>query len=142
VRFRHPGELEESVLDVLAGLAFLEGEGVEEAVLTGHSFGGAVVLQAAAASPAARGVVTLATQTYGAGAVAELGRRCPVLLVHGEADRVLPAACSKALFRRAGGPARLVLYPGAGHGLDEFADQVHELLAGWVPEQLRRARKS
>jgi hypothetical protein len=50
VRFRHPTRLEESILDVLAGINYLQSEGMKVIALTGHSFGGAVVIQAAAIS--------------------------------------------------------------------------------------------
>ena len=140
VQFRHPTVLEESVLDVLAGVAYLEGLGVEAVALTGHSFGGAVVIQAAAASDVVRTVVTLATQSYGAAAVSELGSRCSTLLLHGTADTVLPAYCSEHVFALAQEPRRLILYDGAGHGLDEVAGEVHQVVGAWVVEQLKRPR--
>ncbi len=51
VRYRHPTDLLESVFDMLAGVAFLQEEHRTKAVgLVGHSFGGAVVIQAAVAA--------------------------------------------------------------------------------------------
>jgi pimeloyl-ACP methyl ester carboxylesterase len=136
VRFRHPTILAESVLDVLAGLAFLQSQGVGQAALVGHSFGGAVVIQAAAASDTVRTVVTLATQSYGTEAVGALGPRCSLLLLHGRADRVLPFRCSQDVYERAGEPKRLVLYDRAGHGLDEVAGQVRDEIHTWIVERL------
>jgi hypothetical protein len=69
VCFRYPTDLCESVLDVIEGIHFLERQGIESVGLVGHYFGGAVVIQAAAAdasSNTVRTVVTLSTQRYGA----------------------------------------------------------------------------
>ena len=43
-------------MDVLAGISFLEQEGIGGVSLTGHSFGGAVVIQAASRSPLVRAI--------------------------------------------------------------------------------------
>jgi dienelactone hydrolase len=137
VRFRQPTSLSESVADVLAGVAFLQGEGVEAVALVGHSFGGAVVIRAAAHAPAVRTVVTLATQGYGTDPVDRLGPRCSIHLIHGAADQVLPVACSDDAYRRAGEPKRLLVLPGVNHGLDEAADDVGRVVREWVSDQLR-----
>ena len=136
VRFRDPASLDRSVVDVLAGVRYLEGNAVEAIGLVGHSFGGAVVIQAAAAAPAVRTVVTLATQSYGARRAGELAPRCSLLLVHGTADRVLPASSSEYVHALAREPKRLVLYEGAGHGLDEVAEPLAELVCGWLVDTL------
>jgi pimeloyl-ACP methyl ester carboxylesterase len=132
VQFRHPTTLDESVADVLVGLAFLQTEGILVAGIIGHSFGGAVAIQAAVASEAVRSVVTLATQSSGADPVARLAPRCPILIVHGTADRVLPPSCSEQVYAIAGGRKRLELIEGAGHGLDEAAGEVHRLVRDWI----------
>lgn len=136
VRFRHPTVLEEAILDVLAALAFLEAEGVKQVGLVGHSFGGAVVIQAAAASPLVKTVVTIATQGYGADPARDLGPRCSLLLIHGTADRVLPPTCSEHAFTEARPPKELVLIPGAGHGLEEAAEEVRRRVHDWLVAQL------
>ncbi len=136
VRFRYPTDLEEAVLDVLAGAAFLQGEGIYDLALTGHSFGGAVVIEAAAGTALARTVVTLSTQSYGADRVAELAPRCSILLIHGQADTVLPPSSSRHVYEMAGQPKRLIIYPGAGHGLDEAADAVHAAVREWITDRL------
>ncbi|HSV14289.1 MAG TPA: hypothetical protein VLI90_08515, partial [Tepidisphaeraceae bacterium] len=71
VRYRYASELEECVLDVLAGISFLEADHVTSIALVGHSFGGAVVIQAAALSPSVRTCVALSTQTFGAAPASE-----------------------------------------------------------------------
>jgi pimeloyl-ACP methyl ester carboxylesterase len=138
VRFRRPKELNESVVDVLAGVALLQREGIETMALVGHSFGGAVVIRAATHAPAVRTVVTLATQSYGTDPVDQLGPRCSILLIHGAADRVLPAACSEDVLRRAKEPKRMQLLAGANHGLGEAADEVDRVVREWLLEQIRR----
>ncbi|MDP8911310.1 MAG: dienelactone hydrolase family protein [Actinomycetota bacterium] len=135
VRFRHPAHLSESVFDVLAGLSFLADQGVRSAAVTGHSFGGAVVIAAGVRSREVRTVVTLATQGYGAHEAGALSPRS-ILLVHGTEDEILPARSSQHVHDLAREPKRLVLYPGARHGLDEVADEVRELVRGWIISEL------
>ncbi len=137
VRFRHSTVLEEAVLDVLAGLTFLESEGIETFALIGHSFGGAVVIQAGAAAEAVRTVITLAAQSYGATAVADLAPDCSILLLHGKADAVLPFASSRYVYQQAHEPKRLVLYDGAQHGFDEVAEQVYRTVYEWIRNSIR-----
>ncbi len=138
VRYREANYLDECTLDVLAGIDYLERAGVEATALTGHSFGGAVVIQAAASSPTVRTVVTLATQSYGTGPAATLAPRCSILLIHGADDHVLPPASSEYVYRLAQEPKRVVILPHAGHGLDSVAAQVRSLVRDWIVEQLRR----
>lgn len=137
VRFRYPTQLEEAVLDVLAGLTYLHDEGIESFALIGHSFGGAVVIQAASQAEDVRTVVTLATQSYGVYSVSDLATRCSLLMLHGSADPVLPPHCSEHLYELALEPKHLILYPDAGHTLDEVADDVHQVVREWIVEQLK-----
>lgn len=136
VRYRYPTQLEQSVLDVLAGIIFLQDQGIESIALTGHSFGGAVVIRAGIESEAVNTVVTLASQSYGAGVVKELATRCSILLIHGTEDEVLPPSCSQHIYDLALEPKHLIYYPNAGHGLDEVADEVYQEVSNWVVEQL------
>jgi fermentation-respiration switch protein FrsA (DUF1100 family) len=132
IRYRVPAHLEECALDVLAGLAFLENAGVRTAALTGHSFGGAVVIQAGAQSETVCTVVTLATQGHGADAASELGPRCSILLLHGLADQVLPPGSSKYAYDIAKQPKQLVLFEGAHHNLDEVGGDVRRIVRDWI----------
>ena len=136
VRFHDPSALDEAVLDVLAGLEYLQTQGIADAGLVGHSFGGAVVIQAAAASPVAGTVVALATQSYGTDPVRSLGPRCSLLLMHGTDDAVLAPSNSERVYRLAREPKKLVLLQGAGHVLDEAADEVHRGVREWLLQQL------
>ncbi len=137
VSFRHPTILDESVFDVLAALDFLQRrKGTRVAGLVGHSFGGAVVIKAAVLSDLVYTIVTLATQCYGAEAAAQLKRDCSILLIHGLNDPVLPAHCSSKAYNLAKGKKRLSFYKGAGHGLDESAEEVHKEAFEWIIETL------
>lgn len=136
IRFRQSTNLEESVHDVLAGLLFLQERGIVSNALVGHAFGGAVVIRAAATSPSVHGVVSLATQTYGTAYAARLGDRCPVLLIHGLNDEVLPPAASATVYDLIPEAKELELVENAGHGLDEAAQDVYERLIAWLPQRL------
>lgn len=138
VQYRYANDLEESTLDVLAGIALLETEGVEAVALVGHSFGGAVVIQAAAASETVKTCVPMSTQTYGAGPAAELAPRCSILLAHGTADEILPHRCSEMVYRAAREPKKLLLKEGARHGLDEWSEELPGILREWIRTELRK----
>lgn len=138
VRFRHPTQLGSSVLDVLAGISFLRDRGITKLALIGHSFGGAVVIRAAARAESVRTVVALATQAHGTDPVLRLATRCSLLLIHGQADPILPPVCSQNVYDRALEPKRLILYPNAGHRLDEVAEEVRTTVRDWIINQLIR----
>lgn len=72
LEYHVPNRLDECVHDVLATVTALGRRGLERTVLIGWSFGGAVVIGASAESEVVVGVATVASQTYGAGAVREL----------------------------------------------------------------------
>jgi pimeloyl-ACP methyl ester carboxylesterase len=136
LHYRYPNELVDCVLDTILGIELLVREGVQHVALVGHSFGGAVVITAGAVSDRAAAVVPMSTQTYGVDLAPEVSPR-PMLLIHGLADEVLSPDCSRYVYRIAREPKELVLYPGAGHGLDEVREEVLGLLTEWLPEHLR-----
>jgi pimeloyl-ACP methyl ester carboxylesterase len=131
--YRHPGQLTPCVLDTLAGMYVLEQMRISRVILVGHSFGGAVVISAGAASQATLGVAALSSQTSGTGAATQLSPK-PLLLMHGTADEVLPASCSQDIYRRAGEPKKLLLYPGCKHGLDQCCDEIDRDLLEWISD--------
>lgn len=136
VRYRDPHQLAVCVSDVLAGLHHLHVHATERVILIGHSLGGAVVVNAALSSVNAVGVICLSTQTGGMEDPGRLHR--PVLYVHGTDDDVLPAACSVSAWRMSRDPRRLELMDGAGHTLDDAADEVFTLVHRFILEDLRR----
>ena len=133
VHFRYPTDLYESVLDVIEGIHFLEQQGIESIGLVGHSFGGAVVIQAGTAcSDTVRTVVTLSTQSYGAEGVSRLKKGSSILLIHGTDDKVLPPYCSSYVYNLANDPKEIILYKGTMHGLDESGEEVHQMVYDWL----------
>ena len=133
--YRHPGRLGPCVQDVLLGLDWLAGEGRRRVVLVGHCFGGAVVITAGATSRAVVAVAALSSQSRGTEAVASLVPK-PLLVVHGQADEVLPAACGQDIHRRARLPKELILYPNCRHGLDECREALDRDLLSWLERVL------
>lgn len=138
LNYRRPNDLEECTLDTLVGAAFLETRELPRLALVGHSFGGAVVINAGVNSGAVVGVAALSSQTYGADRVGELSPRA-LLLLHGSADEILPDRCSRWLHEEAGEPKELHLYPGCRHGLDECREAVDRDLLSWLRRTLTPA---
>jgi hypothetical protein len=135
LHYRRPNELVDCILDTLCGVAFLVEQGATEVALVGHSFGGAVVISAAAVSPNVQAVVPMSSQTYGADLAPYVAPR-PMLLIHGTADDVLSPLCSRQIYASANEPKEIKLYKGAGHGLAEARQDVLDLLVRWLPEKL------
>lgn len=142
VGWRRPNDMDLCRLDLLAAADLAARAGAERFVTVGHSFGGAVAIQAGVAMGEwAAGVVTLATQSAGCEAASELGD-VPLLLFHGDRDELLPPAASE-MVRMIAGTGELVLLPGAGHLLSEAGPMLRQRLATWIPEQLdRHARRA
>ncbi|MSQ05597.1 MAG: alpha/beta hydrolase [Dehalococcoidia bacterium] len=134
--YRQPNVFPECLLDLLAGVALLKGTGYAPVVLVGHSFGGAVVVAAGAASTHVRGVVSLSPQTYGAGMAGQLSPRS-LLVVHGKADTRLPYSCGVQVHHWARQPKEIVLYEGAEHRLEECREELAALLERWLTTTLR-----
>lgn len=131
-----PNDPAEGLHDLLAGLAWLQGQGYERVGLLGHSFGGAVVIEAGILASHVASVVTLATQTAGAMQVAQLAPT-PLLLVHGADDIRLSPRCSEILHELAGDPKRLVILEGATHSLRQRREEVRHLVREWFEDTLR-----
>ena len=136
--YRFPNDLLECVLDLLTGVAYFQQNHYPPVVVVGHSFGGAVVIAAGAASPHIKGVVSLSPQTYGAGMAAQLSPR-KLLLVHGKADTRLPYTCAQQIHEWAKAPKELILYEGAEHRLEECREALETLLSTWIPATLAEA---
>ena len=133
--YRQPNVLVECVMDTLAALSFLSGTGHTDVILVGHSFGGAVVIKAAPYSEVVKGVIALSSQTFGAGDVSQVSPS-PILLVHGERDTVLSQESSLKIFEWAEEPKELRLIPENGHGLQESAQEVRQLVSEWLVQHL------
>jgi pimeloyl-ACP methyl ester carboxylesterase len=133
VSYRVPNDLDRCVHDTLAAAELAARRGARSFVVLGHSFGGAVAIQAGAAlGELAAGVVTFATQTGGAEAAESL--TCPLLLIHGDRDELLPHMASEMVHMIAP-DSELVVLPGAGHLLSEADAEIHDRLARWIPDR-------
>jgi pimeloyl-ACP methyl ester carboxylesterase len=132
VGYRAPNDVDRCVHDTLAAAELAARRGARSFVVLGHSFGGAVAIQAGAAlGELAAGVVTFATQANGAEVAEHL--TCPLLLFHGDRDELLPHMASEMVQMISGG--ELVVLPGAGHLLTEAQTEIHERLSAWIPER-------
>ncbi len=144
VGYRRPNDLPSCIGDVAAAGMLAERNGAQRFITVGHSFGGAVAIGAALdPSPIAEsvvGVVTLATQSAGCENAAGLVGR-PMLMLHGDADEILPAWSSEIVKEIAGGYAELRILHGAGHLLSENgADEVlRSAIPPWIVQTFTRA---
>ena len=137
VRYRHPADMAESILDTVISIDFLKSQGIKSIGLIGHSFGGAVVIQAAANDQAVRAIVTLSTQSFGTAAVSQLKNGTSILLIHGRKDKILPPSSSAYVYKLAHEPKKLAIYEGAGHSLNEVEDKIYEEVKNWIIANLR-----
>jgi alpha/beta superfamily hydrolase len=132
IGYRRPNDLASCVLDMAAAIDLSARKGGERFITMGHSFGGAVAINAATAlGPTVVGVVTLSTQSAGCERADLLGDR-PLLMFHGDRDELLPATCSE-MVRMIAGTGELVVLPGAGHLLLEAAIPIRKRLLEWIP---------
>lgn len=136
VSYRVPNDLERCVLDTLAAAQLAAENGATRFVVVGHSFGGAVAVQAAVAlAERCVGVVTLATQSAGCEPGEALAANgVPVLLLHGDRDAILPYFASQMVQMLIGG--ELVILPGADHRLAGAGEEVRRRLGTWIPDRL------
>jgi pimeloyl-ACP methyl ester carboxylesterase len=132
VGYRKPNDLPRCVHDLAAATDLASRNGARQFVTVGHSFGGAVAIQAAAVLGGyCRGVVTLATQSAGCEVASELGDT-PLLLLHGTNDEILPPETSSVV-QMIAGHGEVELLPGAGHLLDQVAAEVQTRVLEWIP---------
>jgi fermentation-respiration switch protein FrsA (DUF1100 family) len=64
--------------------------------------------------------------------------RAPVLVIHGERDRVVPFDMGQAVFAAAPEPKEFVSFPNAGH-TDHYMHGSYEAIHGWI-DRLRASR--
>lgn len=135
VDYRAPNDFSECLLDTLAAVAFLKGTSYRRVALIGHSFGGAVAINAGTLNPIVVAVIAIASQLAGAQVVNELAPK-PLLLIHGTADEIIAQRSSELIFERAGEPRQLELIEGGDHRLSGFGDRLLELVGGWLAARL------
>lgn len=136
INCRYDSEMEECISDVLACIDYLDMEGkINRIGLIGWSFGGAVVITAAAMDGRVKTVVTVASQSYGTDQVGKIAPRS-ILLIHGTGDRTLTYQCSVDIAKRAREPKKIVLFEGADHGISQNNSEMYDLVRGWFLENL------
>ncbi len=133
ISYRQPNELSMCVHDTLAMMELAARHGARRFIPLGHSFGGAVAVQAAAHLEASSvpGLVTFATQSAGCEPIESLAER-DLLFFHGTADKILPPQASE-LVRMLAGAGELVLLDGADHGLRPAGGVILERLVAHLP---------
>ena len=139
VKYRHPTDLVESVLDVLGGALFLKSQDISLGGIVGHSFGGAVAFQSAVALDDKMAVVSLSSQSYGAEAAAGLKHGSSVLFIHGFDDEILPITSSLRIHALARGHKELIFCDRTNHNLDQAADEVFVTVHQWLVRELKPA---
>ena len=136
VGYRKANDLVRCVHDVAAAADLASRAGGEKFITVGHSFGGAVAVQAGMVlGQHCSGVVTLSTQSAGCEDAGLLSTDVPVLLLHGDRDEILPPDTS-AVVRMLIGHGELEILPGAGHLLSEASEDLRSRLTDWIPTQL------
>lgn len=131
VGYRKPGDLTKCLLDTCATADLALRNGAERFVIMGHSFGGAVAIQAACTFPEqTAGVVTFATQSAGCEEAARMGD-VPLLLLHGEHDSIL-APENSMMVRSLAGHGEVRMFPETDHLMAEAADDLAEVTRTWV----------
>lgn len=133
--YREPNEFGECLVDAMAAVTFLSGIGHTQIALIGHSFGGAVAINAGTLSAKVTTVIALSSQLAGAHVAGELAPKS-LLLIHGGADTILSHESSEVLYERAGEPKTIKILPGVGHGLAEAQDEVFELISDWLMQRV------
>jgi hypothetical protein len=137
----------------LLALAGQEGVDPRRVLYLGESLGGGVAVALAREAPP-RGLILLSTFT----SVRDMGRvhypiipthavpdaypslrrirdlECPLLVLHGDRDEIVPIEQGKALYAAAPEPKRLHVFPGAGHNdlLNRAGREWAATIAQWV----------
>ncbi|GJM39050.1 MAG: alpha/beta hydrolase [Acidimicrobiales bacterium] len=134
VGYRKPGDLPRCLLDTCAAADLALRNGAERFVILGHSFGGAVAIQAASTFTAhTAGVITYATQSAGCEEAARLGTT-PLLLLHGERDSILGPENSM-MVQTLAGTGEVRTFPETDHLMAEAAEEIAQITGTWVREK-------
>lgn len=134
VGYRKPGDLPRCLLDTCAAADLALRNGAERFAILGHSFGGAVAIQAASTFTAhTAGVITYATQSAGCEEASRLGDT-PLLLLHGERDSILGPENSM-MVQTLAGTGEVRTFPGTDHLMAEAAEEIAQITGTWVREK-------
>jgi len=130
-----PNDVEQGVYDTQQATKWLISQGYEKVLVVGHSFGGAVAIEAAAQNHNIRGIVGLASQTAGAMNIVSLVDT-PVLLIHGDSDTRLPVTCSIMLYEMTSTPCQLAILEGGTHSLRQVSEPATKLIFDFVKNHI------
>ena len=132
-----PGPIDDGTADLLAGIDWLVEQKIDRISLIGHSYGGAIVVRAAARSEQVVATCALSTQTMGIEPeeVMSLAPR-PLLLIHGAADWRLPPRLSEWVYSLAGEGRELHILEDATHSLRQRREGLWTLLIHWLDRVL------
>ncbi len=134
IGYRKPGDLTSCLLDTCAAADLALRNGAERFVILGHSFGGAVAVQAASTFVAhTAGVITYATQSAGCEEASRIGAT-PLLLLHGERDSILGPENSM-MVQSLAGTGEVKILPDTDHLMAEAADEIADITGTWVREK-------
>lgn len=136
--YRVPNDLARCVHDAAAVAELACRHGGRRVAVLGHSFGGAVAVQLAAALPdVVCGVATFATQSAGCEVAGAIPEDIPLRFFHGDRDELLAPECSFVV-RELAGHGEVVVLPGEGHLLAGAGEALLAELLAWLPTALSR----
>jgi alpha/beta superfamily hydrolase len=133
--YRCPGDCAQCAIDTLLACQYLDDEGIRDVILVGWSFGASVAAAAGSVARNVRGVAAISAREATETCARRL-RSKPILLLHGEKDKITPVESVSRIRARVDSPSRLIIYPGAGHDLKEVRQKVNEDLVDWLTRTL------
>lgn len=150
--------------DLVSAIDLMQKQGFKSIGVLGHSFGGAVVILASAKDPRIAAVIATAPTVFpNAKMLAKYAkehknvtmspqffegvkqldvvsaakkRSCPLFIISGTADDVVPVEQSKKLFAEAQGPKELKLIEGAGHNFEGHESEFVGVALEWMKKKL------
>lgn len=131
IAYRSPGDCAQCAIDALLACQYLDDEGVRDVALVGWSFGASVAAAAGSVARNVRGVAAISAREATEACSRRL-RAKPLLLMHGEKDKICSVDTVGRICARADTPRRLIVYPEAGHDLAEVRQQVRSDLIDWL----------
>lgn len=129
--YRSPGDVAQCAIDTLLACQYLDDEGIRDVMLVGWSFGASVAAAAGSVARNVRGIAAISAREATETCARRL-RAKPLLLLHGEKDKVTPVEYVNRICARSNSPSRLVVYAGAGHDLKEVRQKLNDDLVDWL----------